>query len=585
MMMTLTKLILLTIILQHLNETVWTESNVTRCLFAECTCSVSTLTTPLISFSLQIKCISQQNGVLHEPQQNNSQLLRPPSNVLISKLELTNYNMSELTDPLLFSNLAIGELQLANNSIKSIGANVFSGVKRINTLRIIQASALRKIDPSAFVPLRNTLRVLQLSANLTNTELNSLVESFKQLEWLYELDLSGNRLETLDARITNLTSNLRTLRLTDNQIHRIDSNAFGNLDSLAALYLDRNRIDNLTSLLVALDPTRRSLETLDVSRNLIGSLVDFPFFNRLNYVSLAANRIPRVSIHNFNSLVFLETLDLSTNLIKAIEPRSFENLLVLETLLLGSNHIGFVPDFFSLINLKLIYLNDQSSALNFIGDFAFERFMPPFWPVTIYLNGNENLDFGPKAFCSHNYPYTQLQELVLSYSAFENFNKCHFKQLAGADSRVQKTLTVVPSGLFFQPLPVVSTMCNCDFMTFATISGFRIRGACEHFQVDVMCAGYSLNNDDCSKDFDCQAGKSANQSLVVQPINTTNPAVTTISTRLTANQAVTTKSPVNFALVITKTSKNPSLVVPSLASPVTSSTPTSNLTPMNNNTI
>lgn len=559
-----------------------------RCLFTECTCSIqqpqqqqqqlSSKPSLILYGQLNVKCTPPSG---HQQPQRDPRLVTP---AIISSLELSNYNMSQLpnddnSSTPMFAQLVIGELSLVNNSIRTLGATAFAGVRHVATLRIIESRGqLTSIDPATFRPLALTLRTLQLTSNLSDDTFVSLLASLEPLEFVSELNLDGNRLTALDARLSSLMPAVRTLVLTNNQIKHLGADAFRHFKSLVDLSLDHNKIDDLDELVhVTLDkPVRNSLERLSLSDNLVDELIDFPPFARLVYLSLARNRVSHVAAHHLRSLVLLQTLDLTANSIELIESGSFASLFMLQTLALGANRLVRVPDLLALVNLK--YLQLGWNALTFVDELAFEHgavvmttmVMRPLWPLTIYLDANPpTLEFSPRAFCSQFYPYVQqLQELVLSMAAAMNFDKCHFKQLA-ADPRItQKTLTILPST---SSSSSISSVCNCKFVKFAAAYGFRVGGVCDDFDVGVSCAvddSFSFHHDDCSKEFDCET-KSASSNQT---------AVTTQSSSLTNNLSIHTSTISSSTVLDTTTLKSSNVSSVNTTSTARSTTKTTKTT-------
>lgn len=466
-----------------------------KCLFPDCQCLKSADLTDII-------CSSPNKQALFPKRDSNSP---PPS--LIS-IEFNGYQLDQLPDAL-FTNLTIYELRLINNSIQSINATTFNGIRSLNALTILEPQ-LKIIDTNAFRSIRSTLRKLQITSNMSDYTLTGFIPSFKQLIFLSELNLGGNRLTGLNPNISVVLPNLAVLHLVANEIKHIDSKSLANFKRLSELYLDLNQINDLKGLIRALESVRYSLSILSVSQNLIKTLTDFPIFPRLIQLSLDRNQLTRINATNFKWLTLLKVLEIGHNMINVIEPDSLSNLFFLETLGLGGNQLAAIPNILTQVNLKYIFLNNQVGGLfRWVDDYSFDRLIRPFSPLTIYLDGNEGVNFGNRSFCSNYFSNFPLQELILTLSSAVNFNKCLLKQLGSVGAKSLKSFTIV-EGINMRR-ESISRVCNCEFIRFAAYYGIQVQGVCDKFINP--CTDYKFQ-DDCPKDFDCRKDSTSSNSAV-----------------------------------------------------------------------
>lgn len=476
----------------------WAQGQI--CLFPDCQCLKSVKSADLTD----IICSSPNKQALFPKRDSN---FSAPS--LIS-IEFNGYQLYQLPDAL-FTNLTIYELRLINNSIQSINGTAFNGIRSLNALTILEPQ-LKIIDTNAFISIRSTLRKLQITSNMSDYTLNGFIPSFKQLIFLSELNLGGNRLTGLNPNISVVLPNLAVLHLVANEIKHIDSKSLANFKRLSELYLDLNQINDLNGLIRALETVRYSLSILSVSQNLIKTLPDFPIFPRLIQLSLDGNQLTRINATNFKWLTLLKVLEIGHNKINVIEPDSMSNLFFLETLGLGGNQLAAIPNILTQVNLKYIFLNNQVGGLfRWVDDYSFDRLIRPFWSLTIYLDGNEGVNFGNRSFCSNYFSNFPLQELILTLSSAVNFNKCLFKQLGSVGAKFLKSITIVEDVIMRREF--ISRVCNCEFIRFAAYYGIQVQGVCDNFINP--CTDYKFQ-DDCPKDFDCRKDATSSNSALVQ---------------------------------------------------------------------
>lgn len=500
----------------------WAQSS--NCAFPECECFDS-------QSGVQIQCVSTNGESFPQRNSNLTQFK-------ISSLEFRNFNISQLPDSL-FTRLSIKQLKFVNNGIESLEALTFNGIISLYALILVEPD-LKNIDSNAFLPIRSTLRILQISSNLSDTTLSTFVDSFRPIEYLSQLNLDENSLTNINANLSSIFSDLLSLSLVSNKIRNLDPKALSGFHRISRISLDLNEISDLNDLVGSLEPVRNSLAVLTLNQNLIDKLVDFPFFPRLVQLSLGGNRISRIDATNFRNLLSLQILEMHSNRIETIEPDAFSSLFLLEALGLGLNRLTKVPQILNQINLQLIFMNAQKN-LQWIDDYSFDRLSEPFRPLTIYLDGNDDLNFDNRAFCSVELPYIPIQEIVVSFSSALHFNKCFFKQLSGYEA--EKTLIIMSS------TNSTSSICNCEFLKFAAHFRFRIQGICDGFADP--CESYKFK-DDCSKEFDCNA-QNTGKTSVSQTASTFFTKITTkISSPLTlytgtsTTTRTTTSSPTSF---------------------------------------
>ena len=117
----------------------------------------------------------------------------------------------------------------------------FSELERITQIRILSIS-LEEVDEATFKGLAN-LKVIYLY-NCDIQELPSNVFS-NCIEYLRELNLSGNKLTKIEADLFKGLRNLETLDLGYNEIENIHQESFRDLISLKKLNLISNKLNSI----------------------------------------------------------------------------------------------------------------------------------------------------------------------------------------------------------------------------------------------------------------------------------------------------------------------------------------------------
>lgn len=135
------------------------------------------------------------------------------------------------------------ELNLAKCGVEIVPADVFKSNK---FLRVIDLSENQiETFPSVFTKsysYRFSLQVVKLNRNLMR-----VVEAFADLEELLDLDLADNLIEEVEFRTFRRLINLERLKLDNNNIRFIESDAFTANTRLRGLFLSNNYLSVLPS--------------------------------------------------------------------------------------------------------------------------------------------------------------------------------------------------------------------------------------------------------------------------------------------------------------------------------------------------
>ncbi|XP_025991398.1 uncharacterized protein LOC113002642 isoform X2 [Solenopsis invicta] len=219
---------------------------------------------------------------------------------------------------------------------------------------VVSTGELRHVDENAFTTLARPLQALGLPSNLLDS-VPTIALSY--LVGLDRLDLSHNKLKTLEADSFKGLSSLTYLDLCDNLLSQLSPQVFQTLPALRSLRMRGNRLS--VSALSALRGLKR-LEELDLSNNLLLGPMSpnlLPQMPKLHFLTVSENGLVNVQQGALMGLRNLTYLSLSHNQIDVLEDHSFKYLSTLTQLDLANNRIVAVSSA-SLAHLeKLITLD------------------------------------------------------------------------------------------------------------------------------------------------------------------------------------------------------------------------------------
>ncbi|XP_062905943.1 nyctalopin [Mobula hypostoma] len=246
-------------------------------------------------------------------------------------------------------------INLDKNSIRFLSEKAFGTLPALRSLSL-DHNNISFITPGAFKGLPN-LSELKLAHNEYIRYLHT--RSFTGLKRLVKLDLSDCNLFNIPDRIFTAATSLQELQMWQNNFRRIPGAVRG-MDSLARLYLERNRIEA-------------------VAYNSLQGLVN------LKYLNLQDNKIAVIHDKGFKDCVKLEYLYLNDNLLNNLPEFAFKELRLLKMLNLGGNFLVNVSStwFSELLELEVLYLD--RNEITYIEEEAFENLTSL---ISLHLNSN-----------------------------------------------------------------------------------------------------------------------------------------------------------------------------------------------------
>lgn len=152
------------------------------------------------------------------------------------------------------------------------------------------------------------------------------------------LDLSANRITSIDPETFKNMPNFEWLDLSGNQISSIQADNFINLGNITSLSLNYNILTVLSADVFSKTPL---LEALFLQNNQLQSLAlgTFSDLRRLEIVNVSNNRLATLTAGTFSNLPALEVINLSDNQLQTIEQGTFTNVPLLQSIILLNNQL------------------------------------------------------------------------------------------------------------------------------------------------------------------------------------------------------------------------------------------------------
>ena len=274
-------------------------------------------------------------------------------------LNLDNNLLESLPGNMLKSCINLHEIQINDNGIRSIDENAFAGIKLLKSLRIKNSRLKVPLkmekpngklfnDENMFLKINtfqdqtDSLTELHLTFHTENFNLNNYLniltnletlklennklaeissEAFKSLRKLLELNLRGNQLTTIHEEAFHSQSVLTILDLSNNNLMSLPASLFTNTLRLLSLNLDNNKFNEFPYVAEPL------LNLIDFSfnNNELQSLqaqLDLP---KIRDLSITNNKIESVNPMFFKLMKNLSKLSMMNNVCIRRDFESFDN--------------------------------------------------------------------------------------------------------------------------------------------------------------------------------------------------------------------------------------------------------------------
>ncbi|KAG5669790.1 hypothetical protein PVAND_000083 [Polypedilum vanderplanki] len=193
-------------------------------------------------------------------------------------------------------------------------------------------------------------------------------ENLKNLNKLRFLDLTGNKIETIEAGSFDDLVELISLGMSNNKIKNLHENLFKNLVKLEELYLQDNQIS-------------------------LFKPKQFENLKNLKFLDLSGNQLDSVHEDIFKDLGNLEKIKFVNCNLKSLPQRIFENLLELKSLDGEKNQLKTLPENLFINNQKLALIFLKHNKLQRLTYKTFEN-LPIIEFIALKDNECIDVDFG-----------------------------------------------------------------------------------------------------------------------------------------------------------------------------------------------
>ncbi|XP_072025721.1 uncharacterized protein [Amphiura filiformis] len=240
---------------------------------------------------------------------------------------LSNNNIGNLITDNLDEIRTLLYLDLSHNQIKKVAREPFRYNTKLKFLNL-GWNRIENVVANAFAPLQKLNRLLMPSNALAR-----IPTAISNLSALTHVDLSKNRLTTIDQTALQKTPLVQFLNLESNMISAIDANIIRQLPQLISLMLTQNQISYLPTYM-------------------------FHGMQNLEHIALGANNIVNLPGIIFRGAPRLRKIDLHQNRLTYLDPQLFHGMRTLEEVHLNQNRLLMMPPgiFQGLRNLAIIDL-------------------------------------------------------------------------------------------------------------------------------------------------------------------------------------------------------------------------------------
>ncbi|XP_074042528.1 uncharacterized protein [Leptinotarsa decemlineata] len=371
---------------------------------------------------------------------------------------------------------------------------------------VISSGEIREIHPAAFQRFGSPLQALGLPNNqLVNVPTSALI-SIPELD---RLDLSGNKMKSLNQDSFRGLRNLSFIDLSNNILSKITPDAFNNLPQLKTLRLRGNRL--FLPTITKIDPLP-TIEELDLSENSLNGPLGpktFSIMDSLRDLQLSHNTLSSIRMGALEGLANLTSLRLQHNQIDVIEDHAFSHTTQLIILDLAHNRIVAVSGS-SLAHLN--YLTDLDLRHNFLRALTADLILPLRSLKSLRLDDNDISIVSSDAFK----PTTVLEHFTLSDNPLNcdcslgDFNMWLRNSSLSEDDKSSAVCTTPPSlenGLLVE-VPPNDLLCGNDeedAMMAPLAAPFRAKINLKDFRFDGTDVKLQWSVEDEASPYTCDA--------------------------------------------------------------------------------
>ncbi|XP_039433042.1 chaoptin-like [Culex pipiens pallens] len=251
-------------------------------------------------------------------------------NAVLRVLNMASNNIKKIDGNTFRGMRFLRRLYLNDNMISDVGRGTFSSVTRIGTIDLAR-NRIKKVDYQMFFQL-NYVEIVNLAENEI-TEIQK--DAFKDL-YLTHINISYNRLETIEPKSFINCANMTVLDLSHNLIKSIPRMAFDETTYAGEWILSHNLLTNMSQIPLS---NMTGLRVLNASYNNIMEIPKntFPKLYELHTIDVSHNNISFIYNAAFQNLFSLRSLNLSYNSLEKIGPSTFGTLHTLLEMDLSHN--------------------------------------------------------------------------------------------------------------------------------------------------------------------------------------------------------------------------------------------------------
>eukprot|EP01138_Halocafeteria_seosinensis_P009935 gb/GECG01010147.1/.p1 GENE.gb/GECG01010147.1/~~gb/GECG01010147.1/.p1 ORF type:complete len:812 (+),score=88.35 gb/GECG01010147.1/:1-2436(+) len=273
-------------------------------------------------------------------------------------LNLQNNDVTDVSTKNPFGNLYFLEVILDNNKISEIKKGMFSSpfLNRVSLKR----NWIRSIEAGSFQTMCYSFNE-DCEVDISGNRIDTLeAHTFEKIWPSVNLFMQESKIKEIESTaFENGPEEVDTLNLEDNNLIHLETKAFKGLRDVGEILLSRNSIRSIDEQTFSGIET---VKTLNLSDNLIGALQGnhFSVLSSLEVLDVSRNSIETIKARSFNT-PSLTNLDLSENRVLVVEAFSFDGLSGLRNLSMHQNTILSVDAdaFFGLSSLERLNLGEN----------------------------------------------------------------------------------------------------------------------------------------------------------------------------------------------------------------------------------
>ncbi|XP_054009726.1 leucine-rich repeat-containing G-protein coupled receptor 4-like [Hylaeus anthracinus] len=290
-------------------------------------------------------------------------------------------------------------VNISNNRLDSIEEGAFDQLPNLEYLNL-QRHRIRPRNLMSFGNLTNIKKLILSDSEYYYAETIDVRGVYPQLQYL---DLRNTRGSSIESSEENPFPELKYLDYSQNSIREINVINLNIHEKLTYLSLAMNDIQQL--LLIKFS----NLSFLNLDNNSIIEIgssyngVDLTGLTKLNYLSVANNRIRVIYRGAFRDTVNLRYLNISMTTLSTLDAETLYDLKSLEVLILDHNNFSAVPIMPTPMNLTTLSMK-YNNVMNITNNSTNLPYLK-----TLFLSNNNIINIFPHTFES----YEVLEELYL----------------------------------------------------------------------------------------------------------------------------------------------------------------------------